>query len=198
MRHYYLEDSDVEEIWVPVKGFEGKYEVSTWGEVRSLDRSSTYTNSVTGKVITRKIKGRVLTPKIVNAAYFIVDLSKGKRGDIKQASVHRLVAEHFLPNPENKPQVNHIDGNPNNNSLSNLEWVTVSENAIHSYETLGKGGESHGLAKLTEESVKEMRKLYGTYNYTELGEMFGVHKSTVARACQGLCWGFVKDNEEET
>ena len=69
-----------------------------------------------------------------NRKYLIVVVSEN--GKQKQYYVHRLVASAFIPNPENKPQVNHIDGNPSNNNISNLEWVTGKENVLHSYENI--------------------------------------------------------------
>ena len=96
------------ERFVKIKGFED-YEVSTWGRIY---------NTRTGKY---------LRPEIHDKGYLRVDLFNG--AGRKHCKVHRLVAEAFIPNPEGKPQINHIDGNNQNNSISNLEWVTNSENA---------------------------------------------------------------------
>ena len=104
--------------------------------------------------------------------------------------VHRLVAMAFIPNPENKPQVNHIDGNKQNNNLNNLEWVTNQENVQHAFKIgLEKAhyGEEHGMAKLTNEDVLTIRKLYAggitdfnnKYSQRELAKMYGVKQSTI-------------------
>lgn len=112
------------EEWKPIKGLH--YEVSSLGNVR---------NSESYKSISQLDKNR--------EGYIRVNLfSNGKK---KRYFIHRLVAEAFIPNPENKPQVNHKDGNKQNNELSNLEWVTNSENQLHSYYILkNKTGFAHG------------------------------------------------------
>nr|DAR89802.1 MAG TPA: homing endonuclease [Caudoviricetes sp.] len=109
------------EIWKPIKGYEGKYEVSTHGRVRSLIGSGGESRIC------------VLKPfiaKTLSINYARVGLSKHQQNKTK--FIHRLVAETFIPNPENKPFVNHIDNNPLNNSVSNLEWCTQKENIQHS------------------------------------------------------------------
>ena len=117
-----------EEIWKDVKGYEGVYRVSSFGRVRSLDRVSS---------IGRKLKGKVLKQKVTKG-YNMVSLSKD--GNPKGKTVSRLVAKTFIPNPENKPEVNHIDENKQNNHVDNLEWVTAKENANHGTrkERIGK------------------------------------------------------------
>ena len=122
------------EIWKEIKGYEGLYEVSNTGKVRSKDRL------VTGKDgVTKKLKGKELfftVSKVDEKGHLpraSVQLWKDNHATLK--SVHRLVAEAFIPNPENKPTVNHIDGNPLNNYVDNLEWATYSENQKHAYRT---------------------------------------------------------------
>lgn len=106
----------LEENWKTIAGYEGYYEVSDLGNVRSLDRGNRK-----GKLLvsnTGKYKGVFLC----------------KLGTIKRKNIHRLVAETFIPNPENKPLVNHKDGDKHNNKLENLEWCTHQENMNHAYE----------------------------------------------------------------
>ena len=115
--------------WQPINGFKGLYEVSTAGEVRSVTRT------IIDNHCTRIFSGKLLHPTENNGKqpYFYVSLSKN--GKVKKILVHRLVAETFIKNPENKPQVNHIDGNVHNNCVENLEWVTNAENTQHAYDT---------------------------------------------------------------
>lgn len=117
-------------IWKPVVGFEGIYEVSNDGRVRSLD---IYVNCRGGK--TRLRKGRMKPTYKNNRGYVILNLYRDSKATY--SLVHRLVAEAFVPNPYNKPQVNHIDGDKTNNSADNLEWVTDNENKAHSSVSVG-------------------------------------------------------------
>lgn len=107
------------EEWRPVKGYEGLYEVSNLGRVRSLDR---YIDTVSGlgEPYKRFSKGRVLKLLYNNKGYLKITLYNGITD--KQKQVHRLVAEAFIPNPDNLPEVNHKDQNPANNCVDNLEW----------------------------------------------------------------------------
>lgn len=113
-----------------VKGFEGFYEVSDSGIVRSVDRTITVVNH--GKECQRTDKGKLIRPTLKRNGYLQVGLiMSGKRTHI---NVHRLVAIAFVPNPNNLPEVNHIDGDKQNNTASNLEWCTSKENHAHAKE----------------------------------------------------------------
>lgn len=107
----------MEEEWKPIKGYEGLYEVSSTGKVKSFQRGGT----------------KILHQNINQSGYHHVILSKGKVK--KDLRVHRLVASAFIPNPLNKPEVNHIDGDKHNNNADNLEWATRKENINHSIKT---------------------------------------------------------------
>lgn len=105
-------------------------------------------------------------------------------GKLKTIKIHRLVAISFIQNPENKPQVNHIDGNKQNNNINNLEWVNNSENQIHAYKiglNKAKRGEENSKAILTEKQVKEIRSKFKKRVYTRemLGIEYGVKASTI-------------------
>ena len=157
------------EIWKDVVGYEGKYKVSNKGRVKTFQRKVT----------------KILIPQN-HFQYFAVGLNKfGKQ---KRIGVHVLVAKAFIPNPENKPEVNHIDGNKRNNCVENLEWVTGSENTKHAFDTgLAKAlrGVENGAAKFTAEQIKEIRSTYkkgdknfGTYG---LAKKFNVGHNTITR-----------------
>lgn len=107
--------------------------------------------------------------------------------------IHRLVAIAYLPNPDNKAEVNHKDGNKKNNKLNNLEWTTRAENRAHAYATGlmdGIMGENCTSSKLTKKEVKEIFKKYysGKYTLSQLGAEYGVHKQTIYGILKGLSW----------
>lgn len=123
----------MKEIWKDIKDYEGLYQVSNLGNVKSLDRYVNYKIKDTKRKLLGKSKKLSLNEK----GYLKVTLHKNCKG--KTREVQRLVAETFIPNPENKPQVNHIDGNKTNNYVTNLEWVTESENMVHAFNILERG-----------------------------------------------------------
>lgn len=107
------------EIWADIENYEGLYQASNFGNIKSLPNKNHKDE-------------KILNPTINSSGYLKVELYKNRKA--KDFYVHRLVASTFLPNPDNKPQINHRDGNKSNNSISNLEWVTASENQKHSIE----------------------------------------------------------------
>ena len=114
------------EIWKPIANFEGSYEISSHGRIKSLVRQDSTGNG-------NRVKERLLKPDVScrkSTKYHRITLCKN--GKTSRFQVHRLVAEHFIPNPENKPFVNHIDNNGLNNHIENLERCTHSENMEHS------------------------------------------------------------------
>ena len=171
------------ELWLAVKGFEGLYEVSDLGRVRSLDRTTKTRGD--GKRIS---KGRVLKFKTDKYGYYCVCLRKNLKNHHK--TVHRLIAEVFVENKENKPQVNHIDGNKLNNHYSNLEWCTTQENTEHAKVNglICSGTRCH-KAKLNWNIVNEIRRNYeGTKTYKDLGIEYGVSPQTIRSLILGKTW----------
>ena len=155
-------------IWKDVEGFEGLYRVSSEGVLISTPRQGA--------------KGGVVKGYPTRQGYMEYCLHKNNK--VKRVCVHRVLAKHFIQNPENKPFVNHIDGNKSNNNIENLEWVTRQENVEHAVRTglLNNKGENHPQSKITDQEVLEIRDLYKNkiYNQREIGEIYGVHPSYVS------------------
>ena len=151
--------------------------------------NTNYLVSSKGFVINNR--GLRLKPSIDKRGYLRVSLSIS--GITKHFRIHRLVALMFIPNPFNLPQVNHIDGNKNNNNVDNLEWVNCSENMIHSYLTgLHKPmqGENHPESKYREDQIKNACYYLseGLLNYDEITSITGVSKSTLKDIRCGKSW----------
>lgn len=130
--------------------------------------------------------------------YERVDLYSNKDKKYLKRSVHRLVAEAFIPNPLLKPQVNHIDGDKTNNTIDNLEWCTAKENTAHSIKTgltdfskiNYRKGEGASSSKMTNEDVKELREMYdtGEFSLKELSIYFDISITTVWNIAKRKTW----------
>ncbi len=163
------------EYWENVPGFP-LYQVSTYGRVQ---------NQKTGRILKTHS----------NHGYLRVGLYEGKIRKYKL--VHRLVAEAFIPNPENKPAVNHINGCKTDNNVTNLEWVSASENMSHAHRNglrpkLDNQGEKNGFAKLTEAQVVQIKKLLADgLTQQAIAYQFNISRSTVRDINLGRRWGHV-------
>lgn len=122
----------MKEIWKDIPNYEGIYQVSNLGRIRSLDRYYKIRNS-SGTIHYNFCKGKIL--KISKDINGYLHITLYKDANRKIFRVHQLVALCFIENPENKPQVNHIDGNKENNRADNLEYCTIRENHLHAYRT---------------------------------------------------------------
>ena len=160
----------MEEIWKPVPGYEGQYEVSNQGRVRSLDRQVLCAGAIKGLYLSRK-KGRILRPGPSNYGHLSVVL--GRR---QTRMVHDLVLRAFVGPPPAKHECCHNNGNPKDNRLENLRWGTRSQNNIDAVK--------HGVkGKLTSEQVIEIRNRLKTYrrgDQVKLANEFGVSACTIS------------------
>lgn len=174
--------------WRNIKGYEGLYQVSDCGEIKSLDRKSKRKDS--GFNI---YKGKVLKQDKNNRGYNLITLNKN--GVSKKILVHRIVAINFIENNENKKFVNHIDGDKRNNKVENLEWATFEENIKHAWETeIYKPIKSDSVhtAKLNSEKVKNIRKNTENKSVKELAEEYGVTSTTVSNVLNFKSWKDIK------
>lgn len=176
-----------EEIWVSVKGFEGIYEVSNLGRVKSLNRFVKYTTKEGGY----QRKEKILNQKICDNGYNAVRLFKNAKG--REWKVHIVVAENFgLPKSKGQKYINHKNGCKTDNRLDNLEWCTQSENMIHAYENgfaKGQKGSDHPGNVLTEEEVIKIRKLHsGGMVQRRIAEEYGVCFQTISLIVNRKTW----------
>lgn len=187
------------EVWKDIKGYEGVYQVSNYGNLRSLTRTIDDKN---GKI--KIIKGKSLKASTTSYGYKSVVFRNGLNKE--NLRVHRLVAQAFIENKDNKPYVNHLDGNKANNRVDNLEWCTNSENMKHAFGTGLKEpsnpnkngltqGSKHHKSKLTEKDVifigSNSKANGGFMKNTELAEKFGVTKVTIGYVVNNKIWKHV-------
>lgn len=172
----------------PIPGYESLYMINQSGEVLSLERQ---VKTKGGSF--RTIPQHYLTWQLTHDGYLFVKLTKNK---IKTCiKVHRLVAMAFIPNPENKPQVNHKDGNKTNNTICNLEWVTGKENMEHAVSNklnnCGRG-EKQGHAKATNDIVLKMRE-FGNAGWTHqaIADKFNFSRSAVTSIINRKRWNHI-------
>lgn len=172
---------NMEEIWKDIPGYEGYYQASNLGRIKSIDRITTAVSSWNDVVINRHYKGIIKKITLKSIGYQQVTLAK--EGKHKRELVHRIVALAFIDNPLNKPEINHIDGNKSNNAVDNLEWATSSENQIHANDVLGcQVGEKHPLSKFKNIEIPEIIKEYSTVkNYKKIADKYSVYPSTIRR-----------------
>ena len=150
-----------------IHGYNGKYKIDDLGRVYS--------------------EFKIITPYDNGHGYLAVKL--WKNGECKQHYIHRLVAETFIPNPNNYPEINHIDGDKRNNAVSNLEWCNRKMNVQHSYDTgLKPKGEKHFKHKLTENQVAEIRAARDKISQRELANKYGVSQTLIYSIQTNKCW----------
>lgn len=165
------------ERWKDIDGFEGYYQVSDTGRVRSLDRVVTTTRY--GKPLSMARKGKVLRSTVGRDGYPSIQIYK--ESEYYTFKIHRLVAKAFVENPDSLPEVNHIDGNKKNNNAENLEWCTRKHNIRHAFK--------NGLIDPKNRSCnrKSVRRSDGVIfrSLTEAAKESGTHVSDVSMCCHG-------------
>lgn len=163
------------EIWVDVPGFDGFYQVSNTGSVKRLKGHLT-------------AGGRILKQHPNTQGYFIVSLSKNRTN--RKFLVHRLVAMGFIPNPECKKEVNHINGIKTDNRLENLEWSTRIENMANAVERNAMAsGERHRCSKISDKDAVHIIELSKTISVKEIASQFSVSASTISSLIAGRIRG---------
>jgi hypothetical protein len=173
------------EKWEPIKKYENLYLVSNLGRIKRLERKIKSKNGYY-----RTIKETIIKEFTTKKGYKYVCLTKN--GTCFKKSVHRLVAKAFIPNLENKPQVNHIDGNKQNNHYSNLEWCTAKENIQHAIDkklfnpngNKNKFGKKHHNSNVIYQ-IKEGQVLNTFYGCYEAERKTGIDKSRINACCNG-------------
>lgn len=185
----------MERKWKEVDGFPG-YFISTHGEVKSPDRMLPTTDSVGVKRI-RRHKGRYLRPFTDHAGYLRVDLKEDDKR--KNSLVHRLVALAFIPNPENKPCVNHLDGDKKNPHVQNLEWCTHLENMRHGHAAglippriLFKGEKSIGSKLTNKQALAIKKRLAAGEPVYLIAADYPVGSSAIREIKAGRCWSHLQ------
>ncbi|MBC1286901.1 HNH endonuclease [Listeria booriae] len=189
MKKFSINGVVVHSGFVPLKGFETKYCINRFGEVVKpsyVDKNGFLRKS---KVLGQSLRGK---------GYPCVGLLVN--GKQTRYSVHRLVAQTFIPNPDDKREVNHIDGNKMNNHASNLEWVTPQENVQHSFaiglnKSPNRAGERNGQARLSDEEVLEIRE--SQKSAKQLSKEYSVSESCIFKVRQGVRWAHVRDDQKK-
>lgn len=181
-----LEDLEGEE-WRDIPNSNGKYMASNFGRIKSLSRKCKVSIGNKGyRIIRERIRKQTLTDR----GYLRIRVAFNE-GVQETKSVHRLIAFSFIPNPKDKPTVNHINGIRDDNKIENLEWATDSEQQIHAHKIglrVSKFGEEHPMSKLNEFQVRVIRKIGHDIPYTQTARMFKVDPALIRRIVLNIIW----------
>ncbi len=171
----------MQETWKDIKGYEGFYQISNLGRVKSLKRKAKCRNGF------RTVQERILKSCKDSSGYFGVPLIKDKHRFYR---IGKLIVQHFISNPQNKPCVNHVDGNKQNDKIDNLEWCTYAENNKHAYKTGLKSnkGEKQSHHLLTEKEIRQIRSLKNRLSQKEIAMQYNVDASTISNIMTRKNW----------
>lgn len=197
------------EIWKDIYGYEGLYQISNYGNVKSVNRK------VKNKHGFRIVKDKILKPILNNKGYYIYGLRKN--GKLEMKLLHRLIAENFIENKNNYPCINHIDGNKLNNNINNLEWCsyqhnikeafriglnnyTFKNNFKHDYWK-GKYGKNHNCSKAILQYDKKGCFIKEWESITEASKETNINYYSISNNCRGkqksagdFVWKFKEEN----
>lgn len=169
----------MKEIWKDIKDYEGLYQISNYGRVKRLSKQKRNYNINTKNYDIIILPDKIVTPQLNQYGYYRIGLTKnGKR---KCYSVHRLVAQSFIPNPENKLQINHKDENKQNNCVDNLEWRTAKYNANYGTRNKRTGRKQMKLILCVETGV-----IYKSLS--EAGKSTGLSIGNISSVCHHRKW----------
>lgn len=183
-----------EEIWKPVVGFEHSHEVSNLGNIRTIQREVPVENSTYGHTFLRRIPQRPVKTRPDKNGYSIANLAIAKE-KTETVKAHRVVAQAFIPNPDNLPQLNHKNGVKDDNRASNLEWCTNLQNRRHAVSAgLHATGERAGRSHLKERDVQEIRylKKCGIDGVT-ISKLYGINHKIVSSIHTRRSWRHTPD-----
>lgn len=178
----------IDERWAPVVGHEGRYEVSTLGRFRSVERID---------AVGRRVVPVILKTGVCRSGYEVIALSLGK-SRYHRRHCHRLVAEAFIPNPDGFRVVRHLDNDKTNNRVENLDWCSHSTNTKQAiadglFTPTAPKGEDHGSAKLNDAKVRVIRRCHELgLTQCDIGVVFGIGQSNVSAITRRSAWKHVQ------
>lgn len=177
------------EVWKDVIGYEGMYQVSTFGRVRALEREIEYKNGTR-----HTYPEKILSARLDKYGYLRTNLYKSGKAKVKK--IHRIVAESFIPNKDKKSTINHKDGNKLNNRVENLEWTTWGENNKHALDTGLRTNKNNSKSIPVRQYDLDGNFIKSYPSLAEAKRQTGIDHSNIGRACRtngtagGYRWRF--------